>query len=306
MFCGTLLYQFFGGPDNYASLVNSDKGPVTFGAEEKSPTGEQSHIVKFYGQQQYGHVEALIGEKSGYVYRITYDSEPAVKMMQDPEQLKQTAANGQAALNAIKDPAERAEAAKELAAATDVKSLTSTETYSKIDVPLSLPKTTFALNAPAGTKPVRVPAMPSERPGLLVGSTVPDFSLTGLDGKQVKLSQFRGRPVMLDFWATWCGPCVAELPHTQKVFEASKGSDLQVLAISDETNEVVSSFLKEKKYTFPTALDTKKEAADAYKATVIPTFVVIDANGKVVAYVVGGGQDEKINNALAKVGVKVN
>ena len=310
MFCGTLLYQFFGGSANFDGLVDAEKDAVTFGAEEKASTGEQAHLVKFYGKQQYGHVEALIGEKTAFVYRIKYDSEPLMKMMQDPETQKTIRAASESALNQMKDETKKAQAKTALSMGKDVipTSLITEETYTNISTPTTIAEGTFALNAPVGTTPVEMPASrtPSDKPPIALGSVAPSFSVNALDGKTVSLSQLRGHPVLLDFWATWCGPCVASLPHTQELFTKGKALGLQVLAISNEDRATVSKFIQDNKYTFPTGLDSSGGASRAYKTDAIPTTVVIDAQGKLVAYIVGGGQDDAIKKALAKVGVTVD
>jgi hypothetical protein len=85
MFCGCLLHQFFGGSANYVRLVNPSKGKVAFDGGELAQSGESARNISFYGQQEYGHVKVLIGERTGHVYRIEYDSEPLVGMMSNPE-----------------------------------------------------------------------------------------------------------------------------------------------------------------------------------------------------------------------------
>ena len=168
MYCGTLLYQFFGGSGNYSGLVDREKGLVTFGPEEKSSTGEPAHTVNFYAQQQYGHVEALIGENTGYVFRIKYDSEPLMKMMRDPETQKRAKAQAEAALSSAKDSKTKAEAITALSNLSSKSGMAflSEETYSRLTVPATLSNATFALIPPKGTTPVEfgVHRMTSPKP----------------------------------------------------------------------------------------------------------------------------------------------
>jgi len=142
-----------------------------------------------------------------------------------------------------------------------------------------------------------------EEPPVPRGKPAPDITVKGLDGKAVKLSSLRGKPVFLDFWATWCPPCRASLPHTQKLAKMH-GKQITVLAISNEDAQTIKSFMKDNKYNYPAFRDTDNSAGTKYKVSGIPTFVVIDAKGNLVDYVVGYAGDEPIDSALAKVGIK--
>ncbi len=134
------------------------------------------------------------------------------------------------------------------------------------------------------------------------GKPAPDITLHRLDGKAVKLSSLRGKPVFLDFWATWCGPCRMSLPHTDNLAK-THGGKINVLAISDEEVPTIKSFMKENKYTYPSFRDGDHSASTKYQVQAIPTFVIIDKNGNLVDYIVGYDNDA-VDKALAKVGIK--
>lgn len=138
--------------------------------------------------------------------------------------------------------------------------------------------------------------------GLPVGTEAPDFTLETLDGKTVKLSELRGKPVFLDFWATWCGPCRRALPHTQE-FAKKYGNDAHILAVNlREDKETVRAFMEKHNFTFTVPMDTKGEVASRYRVRGIPHFVVIDAKG-VVQFVqvgFGGGIEKKLEEVLTK------
>src|SRR3569832_1026140 len=104
------------------------------------------------------------------------------------------------------------------------------------------------------------------------GKPAPDITVQGMNGKPVKLSSLRGKPVFLDFWATWCPPCRASLPHTQKLAKLH-GKNITVLAISNEDAKTIQSFMKENKYSYPAYRDTNNSAGTKYKVQGIPTFV---------------------------------
>jgi peroxiredoxin len=106
----------------------------------------------------------------------------------------------------------------------------------------------------------------------------PDYVLMGLDGKQVRLSDFRGKRVMLTFWATWCIPCRAELARMERMRAASK--DVVALAVSHEPVETVREFLAAHPYRVPVYIDEGHKLSDHFQIDMIPATVVIGADGR--------------------------
>jgi len=115
-----------------------------------------------------------------------------------------------------------------------------------------------------------------------VGYSAPDFQLTDLNGRQVRLSDFRGKPVVLNFWATWCPPCRQELPIFQDL-HARRGDAFVLLAISEgENREDVLAFVQRYGYTFRVLLDPQLSVGRTYGARAIPMTMVIDPDGVIV------------------------
>jgi thiol-disulfide isomerase/thioredoxin len=113
-----------------------------------------------------------------------------------------------------------------------------------------------------------------------VDSPAPDFTLTDLEGKPVSLSQYRGKVVLLDLWASWCGPCRAELPDLQEVYEMYKDEEFVLLAVNQgESRETVQKFLWANGYTFPIALDGEMKVGGMYRITGLPENYFIDRDG---------------------------
>ncbi|SFD09674.1 TlpA family protein disulfide reductase [Flavobacterium phragmitis] len=122
------------------------------------------------------------------------------------------------------------------------------------------------------------------------GSKTPtDFVLKNMDGKEVKLSDYKGKVVVLDFWATWCGPCKASFPKMQELVTKYKEKEVTFLFINtfenkkeDEVFKNVTNYITEKKYTFNVVFDSKNEVATTYKVEGIPTRVLIGKNGDIL------------------------
>jgi peroxiredoxin len=116
----------------------------------------------------------------------------------------------------------------------------------------------------------------------------PAFSLSGLDGKRVSISDFRGKVVFLNFWASWCAPCREEFPGMERLYRDLKGEDFVILGVNvKETREKAVQFVKELKITFPIVLDPEGDVGLLYGAWGLPTTYVIDKKGRAVARVFG-------------------
>ncbi|HTW93929.1 MAG TPA: TlpA disulfide reductase family protein [Tepidisphaeraceae bacterium] len=113
---------------------------------------------------------------------------------------------------------------------------------------------------------------------LVAGQPAPDFSLAEINGGQLSLSQFKGKVVVLDFWATWCPDCRQSLPHLQAL--ANKG--IQVLAVDEgEDSSTIRSFLNQNHYTFTVVQDTNGSVLASYGLHDIPTTIIIGRDGDV-------------------------
>ncbi len=125
-------------------------------------------------------------------------------------------------------------------------------------------------------------------PSAQVGKQAPDFQLLNLEGQPVSLSDFQGKPVLLNFWATWCGPCRQEMPLIQGIFEEYSDAELVILAIDiGETPSVVNNFIERSNFSFPVLLDTDQDVALEYNIRAIPTTFFIDKDGIIQAIKVG-------------------
>lgn len=117
--------------------------------------------------------------------------------------------------------------------------------------------------------------------------TAPDFTMTDASGEEVKLSDFFGKPVILNFWASWCGPCKSEMPHFEDAYQ-KYGEDINFVIVNltdgaRETVEAASDFIEEQGYTFPLYFDTNTEGAVTYGTYSIPVTYFIGADGVPVA-----------------------
>ena len=150
----------------------------------------------------------------------------------------------------------------------------------------------FAWAPPPGAKDAAAMAsaqpMDDTKASELEGKAAPNFKLEGMDGKSVSVEDLKGKPVVLDFWATWCPPCRASLPHLDELYKKEKGNGLVVYAVNlQEEKGDVADFVKETHLSVPILLDSAGKAAAQYGATSIPETVVIDRDGKVVKVFIG-------------------
>jgi thiol-disulfide isomerase/thioredoxin len=139
--------------------------------------------------------------------------------------------------------------------------------------------------------------------GSLEGKAAPGFSLTSVDGKTVSLESLRGKVVLLNFWATWCMPCRAEMPFVELLHRTFREKGLTVLGIDSEDREVAAAYLTKNGYTLPSLLDPDKKAHDDYGARGIPTTVLIDREGKVVFSAAGNMANAELREQLAQLGI---
>jgi thiol-disulfide isomerase/thioredoxin len=122
-------------------------------------------------------------------------------------------------------------------------------------------------------------------------SPAPSFELKDLSGKTVSLASLRGRTVMLDFWATWCGPCRISIPLLQSFYQKHKDEGLVVLGINmDEEASEVYPFVKHFGMTYPVLYGAGTSVPDLYRVEGLPTFVFIDAQGRVTRRFEGFGR----------------
>ncbi len=116
-----------------------------------------------------------------------------------------------------------------------------------------------------------------------------DFTLKDINNKKISLKSYKGKIVMLNFWATWCTPCRLEMPSMEKLYRQFKNRGFVVLAVaSGENMESVSQFIKEYNITFPALLDSNQEVTDYYKVWALPTTYFINPEGKIIGRVQGG------------------
>jgi len=121
-----------------------------------------------------------------------------------------------------------------------------------------------------------------------VGEAAPNFELQNLDGQSISLSSLKGSPVLINFWATWCGPCVSEMPYIQEIHEEWSDKGLIVLAINLGDNaSQAEQFLQDHNLSLPVLLDTNKVVAPKYGIRAIPTTFFIDKEGIVRVKIIG-------------------
>ncbi len=164
----------------------------------------------------------------------------------------------------------------------------------------SAPPEAFAYNPSATNARNRI-ELGKAAPETMMGKVAPDFSLHDLDGQTVSLSALRGQPVLLDFWASWCGVCAQSMP-TVELMHRSLKNKLAVFGVDNEEPQLAREFLQKYGYTVPSLVDAKNQALNLYHVQAWPVTVLIDRDGEIVFYGVGF-ETEKLWGALHGVGV---
>ncbi len=145
-----------------------------------------------------------------------------------------------------------------------------TQTATPPPVPTSTPSATLAPSA-----------FSRDMPPLEVGEPAPRFALEGLDGGEVNLAALDGKVVVLNFWASWCGPCRLEMPDFQKAWEEHREQGVVFVGIAvDDTASEASKFAEQVGVTYPLALDTTGDVARAYRIRAVPSTYFIDREGR--------------------------
>lgn len=135
--------------------------------------------------------------------------------------------------------------------------------------------------------------LPAPRQGFMA----PDFSLTDATGKTIRLSDLRGRPVLVNVWASWCTPCRAEMPAMQRLYQEYQQRGLEILAVnstSQDNRDNAQSFADQLGLTFPILYDDLGDVAKLYQVQSLPSSFFIDAAGKVHQVVIGGPMAEAL------------
>jgi len=163
--------------------------------------------------------------------------------------------------------------------------------YPVVDFAPQTTEETFRFTPPADAKEVpslepSFDALPSTHPKTaMAGQMAPEVSLTAADGKKVELSSYRGKPLLVDFWATWCGPCLLSMPGLNRIYAEVKDKGLAVITIDrDSSPEDATAYLARHLYAWTNFHDTSNEVFKAFKGDAIPLAALIDAQGKIVYY----------------------
>jgi peroxiredoxin/outer membrane lipoprotein-sorting protein len=178
-----------------------------------------------------------------------------------------------------------------------------TTTFTKADGNPSIADSAFTFSPPEDAK--EVASFRNSRPAAIeIGSEAADFQLKDLEGRNVQLKNLRGSVVLLNFWASWCGPCRLEMPVIEKLHQQFHAKGLRVFGVNDEDIDTIREYVAEHEYSFPTLVDANQQAINLYRIRGIPTMVVIDREGKVAQYRIGLSRETDLRSWLRKAGIE--
>jgi thiol-disulfide isomerase/thioredoxin len=137
-----------------------------------------------------------------------------------------------------------------------------------------------------------------------VDRPAPDFNLERLEGGKIQLSELQGRPVLVNFWATWCGPCVEEMPILEKSYQKHAGEYTLLAVNAGESPEQIQDFIKQMGLTFDVMLDPQNKVQGLYRLRGYPTSFLIDSDGVIRVQQIGPLSEKQLETYLQRVGVQ--
>ena len=180
----------------------------------------------------------------------------------------------------------------------------STELYPTVELDGTIAESEFTFHPPATAAEVEAFSNPFAPDPSLEGKPAPAVTFKSADGAETTLASFRGKPVLLDFWATWCAPCVASMPEMVKIYEQTKGKGLVFLSVDKDVDaKTATDFLATRHEPWPNYHDGG-EITKAFQENGLPFTVLIDAGGKIVYSTVGYGDPNlsELRGAIAALG----
>jgi thiol-disulfide isomerase/thioredoxin len=167
-----------------------------------------------------------------------------------------------------------------------------------------LPDSLFEFDPPKKAKLVEAMDVPGQELSQLLNRLTPDFEAKTIAGNEkVRISELHGKVVLLNFWASWCPPCRAELPTVAKLAAELKGQGLVVYGVNDEDPSTTRKYLEKQGLVLPTLDDGNEKAHHLYRVYSIPTVFLIDEQGHIVKYLKGGHDEDSLRAAIKSVGV---
>jgi thiol-disulfide isomerase/thioredoxin len=177
--------------------------------------------------------------------------------------------------------------------------------YERVALGSPAPDSLFVFQAPADFRKVRQFQSPGQEQPDLTGQLAADFTLPDLAGTSHTLSKLRGQVVLLDFWASWCGPCRMTMPVVDKLANEFRTAGLVVYSVNlRETQAVAEGYIKKKGFSVQVLLDADGSVAQKYMVSGIPALIIVGKDGKVAAHMVGAHPEEDLRDALSEAGIR--
>lgn len=159
----------------------------------------------------------------------------------------------------------------------------------------------FAFRAPEKWKKEESLTFPNEQGRSLEGRSAPPFRLQTVEGQEVDVAELRGKVVLINFWATWCPPCRAELPDISQLHQKYVGSDVVILTVNNEGGSIARNYVKDKKLSLAVLNDSKRQVSKLYGIRAIPTVLVVDKKGIVRHYWTGQRPVDLLTKAIEQL-----